>query len=115
MRKSRIAFPMHGAHSRAIDRPSVREAMTHRPKIAFIGAGSTVFTKNIVGDILQRPALAQAHLALMDIDAQRLEESELVVRKLADTLKAKATVSSANSPNQSQEKNSSSQEHAFRV
>jgi alpha-galactosidase len=31
------------------------------PKIAFIGAGSTVFMKNIVGDILQRPSLAGPH------------------------------------------------------
>ena len=38
------------------------------PKIAFIGAGSTVFMKNIVGDILQRPALGGATVALMDID-----------------------------------------------
>ena len=30
------------------------------PKITFIGAGSTVFMKNIVGDVLQRPALAGA-------------------------------------------------------
>jgi alpha-galactosidase len=66
--------------------------MTHAPKIAFIGAGSTVFTKNIAGDILQRPALANAHIALMDIDPQRLEESEIVVGKLARTLGGKAKV-----------------------
>ena len=36
--------------------------MATGPRIAFIGAGSTVFMKNIVGDILQRPALADAHL-----------------------------------------------------
>jgi alpha-galactosidase len=66
--------------------------MPHTPKIAFIGAGSTVFTKNIAGDILQRPALANAHIALMDIDPQRLEESEIVVGKLAKTLGGKAKV-----------------------
>ena len=33
------------------------------PKITFIGAGSTVFMKNIVGDVLQRPALAGATVA----------------------------------------------------
>ncbi len=58
------------------------------PKIAFIGAGSTVFMKNIVGDVLQRPALAGATIALMDIDARRLEESEIVAGKLARTLGA---------------------------
>ena len=43
------------------------------PKITFIGAGSTVFMKNIVGDVLQRPALAGATVRLMDINPQRLE------------------------------------------
>ena len=31
--------------------------MSNRPKLTFIGAGSTVFMKNIVGDVLQRPGL----------------------------------------------------------
>jgi alpha-galactosidase len=62
------------------------------PKIAFIGAGSTVFMKNIVGDILQRPALAGARIALMDIDLRRLAESELVARKLASTLRVPAEI-----------------------
>jgi alpha-galactosidase len=63
------------------------------PKIAFIGAGSTVFMKNIVGDILQRPALAGAELRLMDIDEQRLKESAIVAGKLIATLGVPATVS----------------------
>jgi len=37
--------------------------MSASPKITFIGAGSTVFMKNIVGDILQRPALASATMS----------------------------------------------------
>lgn len=61
-------------------------------KITFIGAGSTVFTKNIAGDILQRPALANAEIRLMDINPQRLAESEIVVGKLAETLGGTATV-----------------------
>ncbi len=56
------------------------------PRITFIGAGSTVFMKNIVGDILQRPALSGATIALMDINPQRLEESAIVVNKLISTL-----------------------------
>ncbi len=67
--------------------------MPRNPKIAFIGAGSTVFMKNIVGDVLQRPALAAAHVALMDINADRLSESEIVARKLIETLAVPATVS----------------------
>ncbi len=66
--------------------------MTANPKIAFIGAGSTVFMKNIIGDVLQRPALSGATIALMDINQQRLEESALVARKLAATLGVPAKV-----------------------
>ncbi len=66
--------------------------MTTHPRLAFIGAGSTVFMKNIIGDVLQRPALAGATLALMDIDRQRLDESAVVARKLIATLEVPATV-----------------------
>jgi alpha-galactosidase len=61
-------------------------------KIAFIGAGSTVFMKNLIGDALQMPALADATVSLMDIDARRLAESELVVRKLIASLDVPAKV-----------------------
>jgi alpha-galactosidase len=66
--------------------------VTANPNIAFIGAGSTVFMKNIVGDVLQRPALAGARLRLMDIDEKRLAESAIVANKLIDTLGVLATV-----------------------
>jgi alpha-galactosidase len=66
--------------------------MTANPRIAFIGAGSTVFMKNIIGDVLQRPALAGATVALMDINAERLAESETVARKIISTLGVKAKV-----------------------
>jgi alpha-galactosidase len=62
------------------------------PRIVFIGAGSTVFMKNIIGDILQRPATAGATIALMDINPQRLEESEIVASKIVKTLGASAKV-----------------------
>ena len=62
------------------------------PRIAFIGAGSTVFMKNIIGDVLQRPALRDATIALMDINRERLEESELVAGKLIRSLGTKAQV-----------------------
>ena len=42
-------------------------------KIAFIGAGSLEFTSNLVRDILTFPLLEDAHIALMDIDAERLD------------------------------------------
>ncbi|WP_193334984.1 alpha-glucosidase/alpha-galactosidase [Devosia beringensis] len=62
------------------------------PKITFIGAGSAVFMKNIVGDILQRPALAGATIRLMDINPTRLEESEIIAKKLIATLGVSARV-----------------------
>lgn len=71
--------------------------MPTTPKIAFIGAGSTVFMKNIVGDALQRPALAGAQLALMDVNEQRLAESAVVANKLISTLGAHATVETTTS------------------
>src|SRR3954470_20375189 len=53
------------------------------PKIAFIGAGSTVFTRNLVGDVLSVPELAgDTTFALMDIDEERLRASERVTRGL---------------------------------
>lgn len=65
--------------------------MQANPKITFIGAGSTVFMKNIIADVLQRPALAGAHVALMDIDEKRLKESEIVFEKLVGSVGAAAT------------------------
>lgn len=62
------------------------------PVITFIGAGSAVFTKNIAGDILSRPALAAAEIRLMDINPERLAESEVIVGKLAQSLGGKATI-----------------------
>jgi len=44
-------------------------------KITFIGAGSTVFAKNILGDAMLTPSLHEAHIALYDIDEARLNES----------------------------------------
>ncbi len=62
------------------------------PKIAFIGAGSTVFFKNLVGDILSFPELANSTLSLMDIDKERLRTSEIVAHKVAQALDAKPVI-----------------------
>jgi len=61
-------------------------------KIAFIGAGSTIFMQNIVGDALHYPALADATIALMDIDPKRLDESELVAKKTIAAMGAGARI-----------------------
>ncbi|MGI9393813.1 MAG: alpha-glucosidase/alpha-galactosidase [Boseongicola sp.] len=63
-------------------------------KIAFIGAGSTIFMKNILGDALHFPALANSTFALMDIDAGRLKESETVANKLVQAMNTGASVES---------------------
>lgn len=51
-------------------------------KISFMGAGSTVFAKNILGDVMLTEALQDADIALYDIDPVRLKESESVIRTL---------------------------------
>jgi len=62
------------------------------PKITFIGAGSTVFAKNLLGDILSFPELANATLCLFDINEERLKTSEIVAHKIAQTLGVKPTI-----------------------
>lgn len=62
------------------------------PKITFVGAGSTVFAKNLIGDILSYPELAESNLTLFDIDAERLTTSEIVANKLAQNLSAKPLI-----------------------
>lgn len=48
-------------------------------KITFMGAGSTVFAKNVLGDVMLTPALQDSEIALYDIDPQRLEESYTMI------------------------------------
>src|SRR6476620_6029227 len=61
-------------------------------KITFIGAGSIVFAKNLLGDILSFPELANSTISLMDIDPVRLKTSEIVAHKLADFFEAKPKI-----------------------
>lgn len=51
-------------------------------KITFMGAGSTVFAKNILGDCMFSAPLCEAHIALYDIDAARLAESKMMLENL---------------------------------
>ena len=62
------------------------------PVITFIGAGSTVFTRSLVGDILSIPELGSAELRLFDIDRERLALSEAAVQALAQQLQARPTI-----------------------
>ena len=52
------------------------------PKITFLGAGSTVFAKNLLGDILSFPEFNEATISLHDINQKRLDETEAVATGL---------------------------------
>ncbi|HJW11139.1 MAG TPA: alpha-glucosidase/alpha-galactosidase, partial [Albitalea sp.] len=64
-----------------------------RLKIALIGAGSIVFTRNLLGDILSYPELAGCELALHDIDEHRLSLAAQVARRMANGLGAEPKIS----------------------
>ena len=67
--------------------------MANGVKIAFMGAGSTVFVKNVLGDCMYKEALKDAEIALYDIDATRLKESEKVLSALNHSINdGRATV-----------------------
>lgn len=55
-------------------------------KITFLGAGSTVFAKNVLGDCMLVPALEGFEFALFDIDEQRLRDSEKMLTNLKESL-----------------------------
>ena len=62
-------------------------------KIAMIGAGSTVFMKNILTDILLEDPFARCEFALQDIDPKRLATSKLVAERVADVLPVSPVIS----------------------
>ncbi|MEA3441821.1 MAG: alpha-glucosidase/alpha-galactosidase [Chloroflexota bacterium] len=61
-------------------------------KITFIGAGSTVFAKNLMSDIFSFPELEDCTLSLQDIDEKRLRTSEIVAHNLAKTMNINPTI-----------------------
>lgn len=62
------------------------------PKITFMGAGSTVFAKNVLGDCMLTPSLADSVIALYDIDPRRLEESYLMLTSINNNVGNKAKI-----------------------
>lgn len=62
-------------------------------KITFLGAGSTVFAKNVLGDCMTVEALQGFEFALYDIDEQRLHDSEMMLNNLKKNLNSNVTVS----------------------
>ncbi|MFQ3549857.1 MAG: alpha-glucosidase/alpha-galactosidase [Armatimonadota bacterium] len=65
------------------------------PKITFIGAGSVIFTKNLIGDIFHFPELAESEISLMDIDEDRLKIAEILAHKLADAMNVKPKITAS--------------------
>ncbi|MCF0133780.1 MAG: alpha-glucosidase/alpha-galactosidase [Blautia sp.] len=62
-------------------------------KITFMGAGSTVFARNVLGDCMCSPALCEAEIALYDIDPVRLEESEIILSAINQNVnESRATI-----------------------
>ncbi|MCL2880000.1 MAG: alpha-glucosidase/alpha-galactosidase [Treponema sp.] len=52
-------------------------------KITFLGAGSTIFARNVLGDCMSSEALRDCEIALYDIDAQRLKQSERILAAIS--------------------------------
>jgi alpha-galactosidase len=65
------------------------------PKITFMGAGSTVFAKSVLGDSMCTPALQDSHIAVYDIDAARLRESARMLKAVNKNInKGRAKITS---------------------
>jgi len=61
-------------------------------KITFLGAGSTIFARKVLGDCMCSPVLAQSEFALYDIDGKRLAESEMILCAINKGLGNKAKI-----------------------
>ena len=61
-------------------------------KITFMGAGSTVFARNVIGDCMCSEVLRDSVFALYDIDAERLEESRVILEAMREQKGCKAQI-----------------------
>ncbi len=57
-----------------------------------MGAGSTIFVRNVIGDCMFSEALKDSDFALYDIDAQRLEESRIILEGIRSSTSSKCTI-----------------------
>ncbi|MFN8139167.1 MAG: alpha-glucosidase/alpha-galactosidase [Fimbriimonadales bacterium] len=74
------------------------------PKVAFIGAGSTVFAKSLLGDVLSFDELKDSEISLMDIDESRLKTSHKMVEKLAAATNSSPKISATTDRREAVEK-----------
>jgi alpha-galactosidase len=61
-------------------------------KITFVGAGSTVFARNVIGDCILTPELGDFDVCLFDIDSKRLDESYQILSNINKTANGKAHI-----------------------
>ena len=61
-------------------------------KITFMGAGSTIFARNVIGDCMCSENLRESEFALYDIDGERLKESEMILSAMNKTLGNKGKI-----------------------
>ncbi|MBP3692101.1 MAG: alpha-glucosidase/alpha-galactosidase [Clostridia bacterium] len=61
-------------------------------KITFMGAGSTIFARNVIGDCMCVPELKDSVFALYDIDGARLQESRVILEAIKNTVGCKAVI-----------------------
>lgn len=64
------------------------------PKISMMGAGSVIFAKRLIGDILSFPELADSTISLMDVDEKRLDLITRLAQKMVKELKLPAKIES---------------------
>lgn len=55
-------------------------------KITFLGAGSTVFERNVLGDCMMTDCLRESEIVLYDIDGKRLKESEIILEEINENI-----------------------------
>ena len=61
-------------------------------KLTFLGAGSTIFVRNVIGDCMCSPVLKDSTFALYDIDAERLEESRVILENMKEVMDSKGSI-----------------------
>lgn len=71
---------------------SVRDIQEETMKITFMGAGSTIFARNVIGDCMCSEVLSDSEFALYDIDGVRLEESRVILEAMKKQLGAKGVI-----------------------
>lgn len=62
------------------------------PRIAFMGAGSTIFAKSVLGDCILTPEIENLEIALHDIDQVRLKDSKMMLENLAANVGRKVEI-----------------------